>query len=112
MELLENCAIFDPQLFLAEENALSGYGTAEIEALAKNFGKKHDGGKVPLCVDPERLKRGWQFVKTVMFDVRRRPTVVRSIKLLAAAKEVADGAGAAGWDDGEEEGSKVDPAAG
>lgn len=43
-ELLENCAIFDPQLFPTEESALSGYGTAEIEALAKQFGKKHGGG--------------------------------------------------------------------
>lgn len=45
-------------------------------------------------------------------DVRRRPTVVKSVISLEAAAEVTHGAGAAGEGDREKEGSGADPAAG
>lgn len=67
---------------------------------------------MPLFVGPERLKREWQLAKTVMIDVRRRPTVVRSITSLETTAEVTHGASAAGEGDGEKEGSEADPAAG
>ena len=109
VHVLEQCAIFDPQLFPTDMDLVMDYESTPIVELDKYFGKRYDD--VPLCIDLESLSREWYHAKVVMYDVRRQPPISNKIASLDVAKAVAAKA-SAGADDEEGKESEVDPATG